>query len=442
MPLDRLLETLEDLPSEAGLFATVVLRERKFESDERPGGDFGPANFADYADLQREHLVKLRDVLQAAAEKVPNAGSALLFATGSLARLEYLAGSSDIDLLGLATGASRLPADVEAELVRQFEDQIRLAAEGVGESLDISIAGIPVILESDSEAPPSRRGKMLFSKDELINFAGKEYEASWAGIERGSLIFESVLVHGEQADADDVRSQIDERLYRTALDLSRKRFPLVGYSLLQFLARSSLLAKFALIRGLTGSRITEETAKVVVARVCSHYINLLMMHVLYWNELLAETGRSPMQILADLRSPPIWKAMRHIPCRLEFLQEDDHCRGRLFKILGDKGTADGLYEDLAKIWEQARFRGSDQHVPLWYRFSQVIRLGTRLRNGEVALDSKVISLIKKWTGEMENLIAQSAQVSHTLALQCHAGDDPMRNLHDLLGRAIHGDVLH
>jgi predicted nucleotidyltransferase len=444
MPVDRLLQDLSELPRafELGLYARAEVRA---QDDEREGAEFGPLlDISVYVNQQREHLQTVDACVKEAAAAVLGDYPAAIFITGSLARLEYLPSTSDIDLLGVVTGAIRKPAYEEAELVSRLEEEIRrVASLRSGKSIEASISGIP-ITRPDS-ADPSRfvRAKIFYSEGELINFVGKEYESPWAGFERASLIFESSLVYGDEDLAASIVSSIDHNLYKIARDLYNKRFPVVGYCLLLFLAKSSLLAKAAFIHSLNDDlkRIDRETAKVMLARVCSSCINLITLHVVYWSKLLGASSRSESDILTDLQKPPIWKAIRIIPHYISFMADQRVCQIALSEIFPDAKKADSVFSLLDDVFHNVRTIGSDDCIPLWYRASQLMRLCQSLRDSHFSLSEDIVARLRTWSVEMDCLLRKCSRITQALAITDSRGRSGMVTFHDLISHLLHGEPV-
>lgn len=444
MTLDRLLSHLDDIPHEVRSNISQV-RYKHFIEKEAPGQEFGPPSFLEeYVNPQETRLREISDVMDGAVHEAfgDSDNSILIYVTGSLAKLEYIPGASDLDLLGVISTNSRLSMSKEAEIFDKFEKfVISRGAKTIGSFREpVSVSGMPLMRSKPNKPGEIERKKSFYTDSELVHYVGQEYEAAWAGFERASLLFESALLKGDSIQGNKIREDIDRTLYKLANDLACGKFPLVGYCLATFINKSGLLAKAAKIRKLHDDpkNITRETAKTMLSRIWTSDINLIALHIVYWSQLIAQPNNSAGDILDDLREPPLWKAIRILPNRMEFLDNSDECKTRLYQILGQNSTeVENVFDNLKKVRRHIHLRGSDDHAPLWYRFLQLMQVCKKLRKSKSHLPFEVITRIKAWNREMEDLLDSCAKITRSLCLADQSGTDGLTNFHHLVADHIH-----
>lgn len=457
MSIDNLLEYLSQLPAIFDQsFAAMQHMNFAIDETERPNSRLGPVDVKSYADDQQKCLAALRD---SASDVVNSWGSLIgepapegfmLFATGSIARLEFLSHRSDVDLLAIvAQNPTRVEAMPDTRVFTQFEEKLAArvsSALGVTPE-DISVNGCPVHIASDSsvkegETAPDVGGrwrKRFYTEADLIDNLGRDFEAAWAAFERCSLLFESaVLVSAKETAPDSLRARIDQEVYKICDDLQNQRFPLVGHCLAQYHARSGLLSKAASVRKATeGSIARSELAKAVLGRVWSANINLLTLHILYWYQLIVQDPEVKVaDLLSALREPPVWRVIRSLSWRMQKIRE--RMGAKVPVLLRNEGAAKDVITVLEQVQERIRPGGSNDRKPLWFHFLQLMNVCKQLREDKLLLTDDVAEKILACNRELSEIVQLSYTVTRALACTQDPSAEMVRQLHRLLADHLHG----
>jgi hypothetical protein len=282
----------------------------------------------------------------------------IFFVTGSIAKLEYFRGASDVDLLAVTTSdrhtllarklrksADTLPATAKAKKssarlkafansrLRRLHDQAVLLQDsfdafnnfwtdeirGAEEVAGMTFCG----------------GSYFYTAKDLLETVGKAHEPSWALIYRANLVFESAFFcrRGHTSRCTAMRDQTND-LYKITtglMQIPKPVYPILGTLLLQILTRNGILAKIAYLKDpksqapakvRKGTRQTE-LVKAISGRLWSSIIHLIMLHVLFWEAVL-KPHRNAKEYLREtndsLAEPPIYKIIS-IANKMELLRE-------------------------------------------------------------------------------------------------------------------------
>src|SRR4029077_18832672 len=271
-------------------------------------------SFGEHCEVQHKVLTKVRE---AAEEALAESGKAehdrkdatttsppysdvTLFVTGSLAKLEYIADVSDIDMVGMTTVAER-PLDdcvrdtiCKVEHASKLKERLTTLEERLKAKLKIKL---------DISGKPFHDGKYFFSQKDLFERLGDFDEPSWAVSHRHSLLFESASCPGtrqirksngaplwsEAEFAAQTRSKINER-YSITADLMRMRqFPAVAALLISALEKNAILATISMLtkppEDPRESRPEDKLmSKALISRIWSAAAHLITLHLLFWTE--------------------------------------------------------------------------------------------------------------------------------------------------------------
>lgn len=447
MTVDSLIEATKNLPeivaSSLGALAHVV----KPLKDEAPGKRFGiPNSIPDYFLEQQKRLVEIqKDTQDAVSKHLPTERSNTTFyVMGSIARLEYMHGLSDTDILAVLHSKRDSSVFDDGDILNNIQEYLITQEEnrtGLDrKKIDVSVSGVPIIRKKKGKKKEVERSKAFYQEDEFINFVGKDYEAAWASFERASLLFESALIYGNR-DADiSLRKRIDDNLYGLAQDIEKGHFPLPGYCLAQYIAQSGLLAKAAVVRKSQNdsSRVSSETLKAVFSRVWNANVNLVAIHVFFWHQLISGNRRTDSEILEDFRRPPIELVLDTLPLRLQFVADEVHTKLELASLLPTSQDALHIFDQLLTIQSRIRPVGDKGVIPLWHRFLQIANLCGAARRNRSLIDPDMVEKLVLWNRELQSLLDDCSAITRTINLNSGAHSEGVKLLHTLLADNIHG----
>jgi hypothetical protein len=318
--LDRLLKELDlirdwTIESRHGLSLSL----KDFVLSDLPPPEF-QTKFREYYNIQKEVIDNIHSALK--SELKDEYKDIIVLVTGSVARLEYIKGPSDIDSFGITVdethivpksekGGDILDAKV-VELNRNL-DRFRRLRNKLKES-GISISGVPYY-----------NGEYFGTKVELFEKLGEFDEPNWAVAYRSNVIFESAAFckyfdTGEKFD--EIVKEIN-RVYCVIADLRQHHFPFLAAMLLGFMRTSGVLAKVSKFKSDGASKealedrtLEEGIIKTLGGRVWSSAVHLIMLHVLYWYGLLKPDHYPEMtseKIGQLIRRSPLFKLIIEIP---------------------------------------------------------------------------------------------------------------------------------
>jgi hypothetical protein len=188
-----------------------------------------------------------------------------LLLIGSAAKLEFFKGSSDLDFLAIlhADDASTA-AEYFAELKRQLA-QAAVSAGLVREGR-VDVSGGP--------------GATFLTPKDLVSEPGGQAEPNWAASFRAQLVTEARTI----SFAPECEQLLHEtqKHYSAFFDLANGLYPLISTRLLLNVSIGGVLGQAVALREEADKKNDHRVIKAVVSREWSSAINLLMVHVFYW----------------------------------------------------------------------------------------------------------------------------------------------------------------
>jgi len=425
MSLNHLSDELAECEKEAQLRASAA---RARTGRLRPGKDvlqdsrYPAVDIPSHVRHQRACIRALRAAARAANTAPVRRADRCLFVCGSAARLEYVPGESDIDVLAvirqrpsladLGDPKGRCLLNAELASFRSLEDALKASI-----CPRLGMADADGTLEILDRAPVLGRSS-YFTESDLVDRAGKSYEASWAAIERAHLLFDAVLLCGDRRLAKKLRDDADG-LYGVTADLEWEHFPVTGCCLVNLMGKSGALAKLAKVRGApANSRVADaEMMKTVFSRIWSSAVNLLTLHALYWKERVAKTpaAHSKEQIRTILRTPPILKVLRELPT-LTWQTYDSDGWGAAF-LPHCKSDAASARELCQTIHCCLSFHtgGRRPGPPIWFRFLQMQEFCRQVRVGEAWVKPDEEAVVRRFTRELAHVLQLAGRLTSKLS---------------------------
>jgi hypothetical protein len=313
--------------------------------------------FRHHCTRQSRFLAKIEGALSLALNGHPDI---ILFLTGSVAKLEFDAGVSDVDFVGVADTRQQVwlvcnevramveslktysPSEGPPTLDQQkaLEGMVNLISEVFDRDANFTRTKSDLASHLFSRIAPKERerlvgisgmpyhgGQYFFSKEDLTGSVGKFNEPSWATSHRASLLFESAYFSLTRKDdfVQDIRERCNDCYHITQDLLSPKvRFPVLGALLVGHILKSAVLAQIAKFKSFSAAQqekgvLEAEILKTAISRIVGWNIHLMMLHVLYWKALLVrDTNREleKKQILVNLSQIPLRKILQ-IPLLVE-----------------------------------------------------------------------------------------------------------------------------
>jgi hypothetical protein len=253
-------------------------------------------------------VTKSLSELESARTDAINYGDVVLFLTGSLAKLEFIKGVSDIDIVAITTSMD-LPekcADATCEMksVSRFKKKLEVLEQALKKQVK------PIKL--DISGRPFYDGRYFYGKKELFEQLGEFNEPSWAASHRHSMLFESAVCPGtrqinigrnrekcpEEDFAEEMRLEINDK-YFINQDLIESEYPMLGAFLITALTNGAAIAQLSKLKnppqkkdkkgGLKMQEILlaeKEISKTVGGRIWNAAAHLITLHLLFWTRRL------------------------------------------------------------------------------------------------------------------------------------------------------------
>jgi len=279
-------------------------------------------------------LSKLRKTIKA---EIPDLAGSAVYVRGSLARLEYIPGCSDVDILivresRIAPGRYGViqtkVTGIVSEAMKKMESQI---AEREKRDYPVKLRATWRKLEPREEIPvevswvPFRNRKQFYTQETLLGAHGTAYEAAWANGDRSCLLFESVGLL-DTSFTEELRGSADG-IYKLSEDLGTSFFPTLLCAFGCSNLASALLERVAMAREGKDSRYLDDSiaAKAVTARIWGTRVTQVMLHLLYWLKMIDNSNKdkyyTTQELLRFLRAPTIEKILIHLPQLLALVQD-------------------------------------------------------------------------------------------------------------------------
>jgi hypothetical protein len=255
---------------------------------------------------------------------------------GSVARLEYIHGVSDIDTFGLIVaplGDAATVPPVGEPAALSMADRVKEASSKLKDfndlkrklgDKDISLDGVPYYGE-----------EYFGTQNQLFEKLGKFDEPNWAVSYRANVLFESIAFSKDANTLkrfDEIVKKVNQ-VYSVSADLRQKQFPFLGAILIGFLCRGGVLAGISRFKShdegskdaLEERSLEAGIIKILGGRVCCSAVHTIMLHVLYWHGFLKPNGEedlSPIQINEFLNRTPLYKIVVAIPAIFGVIYEN------------------------------------------------------------------------------------------------------------------------
>jgi hypothetical protein len=365
-----------------------------------------------------------------------------LFLTGSAAKLEFFEKSSDVDFLAILHTDDMSHVEDRrkqfAELKNHLTEAI-LSAELVAERDDVDVSGAPIA-----------GGKTFLTSADIIRKKPEE-ELSWAASFRAQLLTEARCIHSASDCEAVVRIAHDQ--YAASLDLAEGLYPLLATRLLLSVSIGGVVGQAIKLRrperpadAYDDSRVI----KAVVSRDWSSAINLLTLHVFYWQTVAQEGGkeRSAATITRALSASPLYQLCVECPTELTRLTEPAALEGlrqkmkqmdirdeEIKKIIGRLATRSrsgeddtppqlqngkpirmkeyrgGSLQDL-RDWLTVR-REKENEPPLWASYLDAMELYRRIRNGK-SLGPRDLHQLMGWSNRFGKVLETANAISRVI----------------------------
>lgn len=398
-------------------------------------------NVSEFAEQQR---LCLKAVDEGARKTLQNDdfNDVCLFLDGSLARLEFLLGISDLDFLAVdmmpgqgeptrASGNTTTPVSHRAgcDRFRGFERALarsvrRQMKKKLGEMPDVGVGARPLL-----------GGRAFFTRQSLFNELGREHEANWAAWGRAVLLFEAAA-WGKLSSVGALRRKAD-RIYGVTEDCCGRTFPAMGCSFLGLMSHSGLVAKMGVLKKTSDrggqaaesevgerardSKADGELIKAVFSRHWYSVVNRLVLHVLYWHSIIDTRRMAVRQIRAALRATPIFKMVSFLPSRIAeaFSQRGLLWRHVTKQMQGANRPHPDVFEDrflqvYAAFARDASGACGFPCVPLWQRFLQILQLCIDIRSERKQLNEMTLGWLADVNKELEVVMASSRWLTRVL----------------------------
>jgi len=305
---DRRIETSPAAKSLQGLAAWVSLKLDNLQKE---------------IDAHFRDQLEIIEKIEQAISKIRNYSDVLYLLSGSVAKLEYIAGISDIDIIGMTTDDAHIKDCSIEQLVgpkptvnhgimqpifRWFaRRRARLTLSTISQRQD-RFCELKEMLRTavgvkklDLVGSPFYGKEYFFTAGELFDKLGAFDEPSWAVSHRASLMFESELYSFPEAvrkHGEFIRSQVNHK-YWVIADLRAFRFPMLGALLMTFLTKSGVLAKISWLKSPESKKAQggevpsreNELLKTIGGRIWSSAAHMILFHVLYWSTILLPQSR-------------------------------------------------------------------------------------------------------------------------------------------------------
>ncbi len=362
-----------------------------------------------------------------------------LFLGGSLAKLEYLHGVSDLDFLAVDTIYQKATPWQKLRDEKAFT-QALFACEGFAafsKLLAVSInRGFRKRGDSaahvDVGARPLIGRRTFYTHRELFHELGKEHEPSWAAWARSVLLLESAA-WGRRRVVNRLRNKADE-IYGLTGDLASRTFPAMTCSFVGLMSKSGLVAKLHRLRQSSrrpplqsvpdtppaNRAPNAELIKTVFSRHFHSVVDRLFINALYWCSLSPPPPwRDLEEIRRWLRSPPLSKLVTYLPLLMKHI---NNARYRLWhevkgrSVLYDETHEIAFMERLTTICKICgELDSSGPHVkPLLRRFREMLQLCINIRSGQSELDGSALQLIETVGKEFEEAIRDAIIITRLL----------------------------
>lgn len=296
-----------------------------------------PADWDNVAPLYYEAQAKALNSIRKAGSSVLQRGllpdGGVLLVCGSIARLEYAPGVSDIDCLAVverakvnsATFAKKLRTAIrthvgraERELRSQFPSKV---PERASTEIHVDVTGVPRRPDTSSTATAKTETEKklqkkaedavyFYTKGDIFDDVGKPNEPAYAASERAHLLSQHALVGGSVNVHKRLQEKAEE-MYWASSDLSLSEFPLVCYSFVTSSMWSGVTAKAAHVRS-RPTEVDELVGKTVLGRIWSAKANVLALHMLYWEKEIGEVVTAE-RVLKVLQTPTVSKIVELFP---------------------------------------------------------------------------------------------------------------------------------
>jgi hypothetical protein len=247
-----------------------------------------PLSYDAYLDIQSEAitristcaLISLRQWQQSVSLRFDQMSGALfdpkkvsLLLIGSAAKLEFFPGNSDLDFLAiLHVDDASTAAEYFADLKRQLA-QAAVSAGIVDCEDDVDVSGGP--------------GNTFLTHRDVVLEPGGKAEPNWAASFRAQLVTEARTI----SCAPEYEQLVEktQEHYSALLDLASGLYPLISTRLLLNVSIGGVLGQAIALRKEAGKKNDQRVLKAVVSREWSSAINLLTIHIFYW-QVVAQLG--------------------------------------------------------------------------------------------------------------------------------------------------------
>lgn len=321
-----------------------------------------------------------------------------LFVMGSVARLEFLPGDSDLDFLAVL-GRDGPDEDASRNGFSDFEKRLiqhigKRATKIMGEfALDVKVDGVP-----------SPRGKVFYTKSSLFGeIIGKECEPSWAVIERYSLLFESVYFGKSESFSTELRKLAND-CYCLNDDVRRDYFPALCSSLVYALMFSGIMAKVAHLRKTAPMPEADQVIfKTLFSRIWGPAVNLIVLHFIYWRRLFdRQWSITDEDIGSCVRGSTINKIVETIPTLVSVLRKTE---GKWLEVHCEKREAAmRAVERFKKMEGLLRCSGADGDLTLLGSYLTMMTLADNVRRGKEPLNKEVVESIRDADRKLRELV--------------------------------------
>ena len=332
----------------------------------------GPSRFADHFEVQRACL----RALSAARSSVRFADDeACLLVSGSIARLEYLPGCSDVDLLAVARAKPfRIRVRRAKSEAKDFSNFRRRVKHRLCHCFAQEYDDVNAVASSDIEIDgvPFGGQRLYYTDRDLYRLIGREREPSWAVYERAHFLFEGVELSKDGARFSELRRNIAAK-YGIVEDLKHTVFPLVGHCLCSSLMLSGVLAKCAHVRAQKWPDCAPLVAKLLTGRVWASGVNALGLHLMYWWFRLGKfrlftAPPTEEEVLRWLREPPIAKLAVRFP---RLIGEVMLARGA---ARAKKELSETTYTRLKEVASELGWGRGSKPNPLWSKYLRMLTI--------------------------------------------------------------------
>jgi hypothetical protein len=409
----------------------------------------GATDFVDFLARHCEAQASIIKALQRAFEaQHKNYPDVVQFVFGSVAKLEFIPGVSDVDILPILKTPAR-PG--RRRTSPKFEEYVRDLKQRIGRSglsrKKVSVSGIPLA----GSGLRSKRKEGFYRRSDLVGKLDNFDEPSWAVSHRGSLIFECAY-HESGLRAEKIRSEI-AKTYDVRLDFNDREFPFLASLLLGFLRISGLIPKMreakALFRTPIGDSVVKassrrkrprkrvgnefgktratEMLKALSGRAWNSIVHIVTLHTLYWSACILQTSEELDHAATNVNRAPTLKLIDTIPTTIGRLRQrlELNREGWYGEVGLDEPAAKEIERLLAKIHGAFGTPTTEAPtaeaptpeapiLPIARRYLYLLVVSAQVRARPMELSDAVVDMLSDFNRDLFELLEMCEKITLTL----------------------------